>query len=348
MGVDVSRYLGNKDSTPILAAADHWKRAALVSGGSVFSGEPLWTIENLDALRRDFVAKPDLGQGTFQGNLKNQLAQSPAPAKKLAAEMMWLLYLCPSSLTIEHKRQVVGTVWSWANDTLPQTQWLSEAVLGGIGSAGPGFNQNQWRELAFLITFARAFRELAEGQRASVLADPWSFDEWLKIVPDWESRQFRHMLLFLLFPDDFERIFAQRDRKSVALSFGNLDAAAINSLDPVALDRVLWETRRELEAKHGTTNLDYYLAPLVDQWKQGAFNDVARAMKTRATFGCGVGMGVRSGDRRQRSLSKNVTAGLLPGGHIGDVRCAIRPEHAELSLIFRAIHCCETPQRGET
>src|SRR3989344_327151 len=107
--------------------------------------------------------------------------------------------------------------------------WRDVALL----DEGPGFNQNQWRELTFVINFMLAFRKLDKAEQGKLLADPWAFAEWLKSIPEWETRQFRHMLLFLLFPDDFERIFGQRDRKAVVRAFSGLDARAINALDAV-------------------------------------------------------------------------------------------------------------------
>jgi len=146
---------------------------------------------------------------------------------------MWLIYLCPSSLTPRHKREIVGTLWSWSGEPLPQTPMMSDEVLAGIGSAGSVFNQNQWRELSFLINFMWAFRKLDGPRRDRLISDGWAFTEWLKVVPDWEARQFRHMLLFLLFPDDFERIFCHRDSTAIVQSFLGIDGRNVNAMDAV-------------------------------------------------------------------------------------------------------------------
>ena len=264
----MSRYCGEKNPAPILNAATHWRDTALTGGGSVFGAEHLWTTEAIDALFQYFVERPDVGNGTFIGKLQEQLAPTNSAAKKLAAEMMWLMYLCPSSLTPTHKRKTVGNIWSWSGVALPDASlWLAEPVLTGIGSAGPGFNQNQWRELAFVVNFMRAFRKLSATESDQLLADPWAFSEWLQSIPESASRQFRHMLLFLLFPDDFERIFAQRDRKAIARAFSGLQSQVANSLSAVDLDRTLRDIRRQVETEYHTTKLDFYLPPLVERWQ---------------------------------------------------------------------------------
>ena len=268
----MSRYCGETDTAPILNAASHWRDVALLGEGSVFADKRLWTVENLEALDRHFVQNLDEGDRGFMEKLQDQLSPTPPGAKQLAAEMMWLMYLCPSSLSVRHKREVTNTVWSWSGETLPQgSPWLADAVLGGIGSAGPGFNQNQWRELAFVINLVRAFRQAPENERSPLLKDGWKFAEWLKQVPDWKARQFRHMILHLLFPDDFERIFGQQDRRRIAQAFSGLDAQAINRLDPLELDRTLREARTKLEREYGTRELDYYISPLKERWGAASF-----------------------------------------------------------------------------
>ncbi|WP_232454374.1 McrB family protein [Burkholderia ubonensis] len=255
-----------------MEAAIHWRDAALLGKGSVLTSQELWTTSALELLDKHFVRNPDLGDGKFLEKLENQLAPAGSSTKQLVAEMMWLLYLCPSSLTSAHKRKTVQTIWAWSDEPSPtDSRWLDDDVLAGVGSAGPGFNQNQWRELVFVINFVRRFRELSGDDQQALTEDGWAFDEWLRQVPDWEARQFRHMLLFLLFPDDFERIFGQNDRKTIVRHYSKRERRAVNRMDPVQLDRELQAIRKRLEAERGTTQLDYYVPPLKGEWRSETF-----------------------------------------------------------------------------
>ncbi|OJA90461.1 GTPase [Burkholderia ubonensis] len=268
----MSRYCGDDDPKSILEAAIHWRDAALLGNRSVLTSQELWTTSALELLDEHFVKNSDLGDGRFLEKLEHQLAPVESSAKQLVAEMMWLLYLCPSSLTAAHKRKTVQTIWAWSGEPSPtDSRWLDEDVLAGVGSAGPGFNQNQWRELVFVITFLRRFRELSGDNQQALMEDGWAFDEWLRQVPDWEARQFRHMLLFLLFPDDFERIFGQNDRKTIVRHYSKRERRAVNRMDPVQLDRELQAIRKRLEAERGTTQLDYYVPPLKGEWRSETF-----------------------------------------------------------------------------
>jgi 5-methylcytosine-specific restriction protein B len=265
----MSRYCGRAKVEQILLAAETWKTNSLQGNGSVFSGVELWTLENLNALERFFSQNPDEGEGKYWDKLKVQLAPAGPAVSKLAAEMNWLLLLCPSNSRPRAKRSRIAEVWGWSGESLPDdaSQFLSDETLSGVGSAGPGYNNHRWRELAFCIRLTAAFKRLTEQERMRVSADGWAFAEWLQTVPDYESRQFRHMVLFLLFPDNFERIFSSGDRRAVARAFGGMPEREVNALSPVALDRVLRNARERLERDHATTRLDYYEEPLASVWR---------------------------------------------------------------------------------
>ena len=69
------------------------------------------------------------------------------------AEMLWALLLFPSNIKPGTKRKQICEIWGLSGQKLPDAcAFLSDAVLAGIGSGGPGFNNYRPEELAFLIT----------------------------------------------------------------------------------------------------------------------------------------------------------------------------------------------------
>src|SRR4051812_22894966 len=160
----MSRYCGEVDTAPILDAAVEWKKRCVLADGSIFGTDAIWTQEGLAGLDRHFVQNLDEGEGSFLEKLFHQIAPSSPQAKKLAAEMMWVMQLCPSNISPATKRKNVLTIWEWSKDPLPKTAepWLTDKVLNGIGSAGPGFNNHRWRELVFFINALGAFKKLPD------------------------------------------------------------------------------------------------------------------------------------------------------------------------------------------
>ena len=193
----MSRYCGEKQTGPILEASARWRDSALLNDRSVFTDKPLWTEQGLEALDQHFVQNLDEGEGTFINKLKGFLAPTEPNVKQLAAEMSWLMMLCPSNTLPPKKRERVEEIWGWSDERLPAKAqpWLTDLVLGGIGSAGTAFTTQFWRELMFCINTCLAFKRLALEKRHELLQDPWQFSEWLQSIPDAAARQLRHMLL---------------------------------------------------------------------------------------------------------------------------------------------------------
>lgn len=263
----MSRYCVDQDSGTILEAAEHWRRQALESDGSVFSSTPVWTQQHIEALVTHFVAKPDPGEGNFSEKLGRLLKGAEPQAKHLAAEMMWVMLLCPSNTHAPKKREQIQEIWNWSGMRLSlESKWLSDSVLSGIGSAGTAFNTNRSRELEFMIRFAQSWKALPADDRQRLLGDSWAFAEWLAKIPESDTRQLRHMLLFLLFPDDFERIFGGNDRRSIVAAFTQKANTEVQKLSPIAIDRELLRIRQQAEKEYPGQQLDFYVEPLRSEW----------------------------------------------------------------------------------
>jgi 5-methylcytosine-specific restriction protein B len=264
----MSRYHPNHDTKPIFEAAERWRRQALESQGSVLGTGDVWSNANVVSLKHHFVENLDEGEGTFLEKLQRQLSPADSGTKQLAAEMNWFMLLCPSSITARNKRETVQTIWSWSDTRLPEdSPWLSDEVLAGIGSAATAFNIQRWREFRFFIAFIEGFRDLEPGSQQALLKDGWKFAEWINDVADAGSRQLRHMILHLLFPDNFERIFSRSDRRKILKAFTGLTNPKIALMSPLAVDRELQKIRHEQEQKHHTADLDFYWTPLREMWQ---------------------------------------------------------------------------------
>ena len=264
----MSQYHPEGSAAPILAAAAHWKAKALESQGSVLGSDPVWTDANLAGIQQYFVGKLDLGEGSFLQKLQQQLSAAGPGVKQLAAEMLWFMSLCPSNVSAKKKRENILTIWDWSGVRRPENSpWLTDEVLGGIGSAGTAYNTQQWKELVFLVRFLRAFRLLAADKQRELLADGWSCAEWIQQLPEGDRRQLRHMLLYVLFPDQFERIFGRTHRKAILEKVGKLATTEVHRMTPVGIDRELRRIRREKEQEYGTDRLDFYQPPLVKLWQ---------------------------------------------------------------------------------
>ena len=265
----MSRYCGDKDTTEVLKAVDHWRKNCLESDGAVFLEDSLWKLEYFKGLDKFFIQNLDEGEGNFFEKLETQLEAAALPVKKLAAEMLWVMFLCPSNITPGKKREGILRLWQWSEERFSdRSPWLQDGVLSGVGSSGTAYNTNRWRELVYFIRLMIDFKELNPSDHEILLCDGWKMDKWMERIEENQSRQFRHMFLFLLFPDRFERIFGGRDRKTIVSMALDIPQAKVNKLSVFEIDERLAIIRKEQEKIYNTENLDFYLPPMEDLWRK--------------------------------------------------------------------------------
>ena len=240
---------------PVLRAAARWRDRCLRNDGSVFTDRSLWTSENVAFLVRHYADNPDEGEGNFFEKLETQLAPAPGSAKQLAAEMLWVMYLypVPGSMQPGTKRQQIRQVWEWSSEPLPDAPVeLEEALNDGVGHPGTAFQTLRWKEFLFFVRLMDAWTRLSASQREARLSGPWNLAEWLKEQDETRSRQLRHILLYLLFPDHFEPFATATQKRNIVRAFAKElgeDLAAFDYKDRIALDRQILVIRERLQKR---------------------------------------------------------------------------------------------------
>lgn len=269
----MSRY--NPDFTntaQTLEAAATWKVRCLVADGSLFSAEQLWTLSNVNDVKARFNDNPDSTKDSFLVKLHRQLQGALSDSTRLMAEMLWILNLFPCNIGPNAKRKIVTEIWSWSGSALSQTHpMLSDQVLTGCGSGGPGYLAHRWRELRFLVNLILDMKSRDREARLALLQSPWTFAEWVNDIPDEGYRQFKLILPYLLFPDEFERISSPRDIRKILSHFDpDLDAKSMSNIEGA---KALLAIRKKLEAEHGNA-IDFYEGDIKREW---ALDDIETA-----------------------------------------------------------------------
>ncbi|MCG9706333.1 AAA family ATPase [Photobacterium damselae] len=264
-------YCGNNNSTYLIENANEFKEKCLIQGKSLFTEHSVWNSSTNQELIDYFVENLDEGDGDFFEKLETQLADASPEAKVLVSEMLWLMFLCPSNTGPESKRNSIERVFSWSGyevNTKSRQRFLSDKALTGIGSAGTAYNTLRWRELVYVIRLVEALLKLSDLERKELLKDVERLPQWLESIPENGTRQFRHMFLYLLFPEAHERIFGNTDRKSILTTLADISSAQYNRMHTKDADAKLLALRQLFEAEYGTQELDYYVEPLRSKWKE--------------------------------------------------------------------------------
>ena len=264
----MARLTNSRNLDPVINAAQEWIHDCLIFDNSLFIPGTLWTLENINEVRKAFVDHPDEGNDNFSTKLKGQMETASPSAKRLMAEVIWAILLFPSNIKAETKRQQVSAIWQAGGEAIEADHpRLSDDILSGIGSGGPGYNTNRWREVAFLISLAGDLKGKATDERKRILSDYQAFIDWIGEVSQDGHRQFRHMLRYFCFPELVERMSSNGERQAVLVGCGVMPRKAVVKLNDRQLDVELQNLRLRLEAEYPDLILDFYEPPLSGLWK---------------------------------------------------------------------------------
>ena len=142
--------------------------------------------------------------------------------------------------------------------------------MSGFGSGGVGYNQQRWRELVYAVILFHTFYSLSDNEQHKLASSAIEMREWLETIPDNDNRQFRHMFLFMLFPDEHERIFGGSDRCSLLSEIRGNSSSYYKKKTARELDELLAKTRSELMEEYNLSKMDWYLPPIKALWQSTA------------------------------------------------------------------------------
>ena len=196
-----------KRATDILKAAESWKGKCLVEEGSVIDLFDLWTISNFKQLEDIGVDLTALGSSSEEENSLGPDESNSPDIFRLWAEITWLYYLIVGSVSQKRKLDRIRSIWERSGSEFPENHWaLGDVLDRGILNPGPGYFANQKLELRYMVLLFSSWISLDRFTREEFLEDAWAFASWVDSQTDSDRRQFRHALLYLLFPDEFEPI----------------------------------------------------------------------------------------------------------------------------------------------
>ena len=329
MGVDWTRagdLNGWRGNEPICrsrahsAGADQWRRRCLRDGGSLFTERTLWTRERFEELQRLFVETLDdqPADGSFIDKLKDQLAPGTPDAQCLWAEMAWVYWLIvdPEAMGAETKRARIRRIWGWSRRDFPGDHELlrDEVLGGGVASPGAAANGHIWREYRFFVTAMMAWFALEPDENEARLGSPWELAKWLGDIEGAEKRMFRHALLFLLFPDEFEPILTGGYKRQIV---EHLSAGDVDRNDPISIDKEIIRIRRRFEGASDGEEVHFYDPPYDGFWQP----EQAQAW-LQEQFGSGARRWLMNAVEGERVWRDGANDGLASIGmdDIGDLR----------------------------
>ena len=259
--------LKREGADKIYAVAQLFREQTLERDGSLLTPDrPIWTGAALDELHERFTLQLDSSKDTFEHKLKRQLDGASDAAIQLMAELLFVHVLASMSIGGDTKRRTVSTVLSWLSEPVSVPDEMGASLDSGLGRTGARFNTARDRHLRFLIEWMRAWKSHSADVCAQALRDPWAFKADVYAIEVNTAWMQRNILLNLLFPDTFERMFSRADKQAAIDAFADRIGGQerVRSLDE---DSALLEIREVLAQEYGA-DFDFYDTPEVRAlWK---------------------------------------------------------------------------------
>ncbi|MEK4924862.1 MoxR family ATPase [Cytobacillus sp. FSL R5-0569] len=256
------------DREKVYAAADMWREKCVINDGSLlFDDTSVWTLENLQVLKKRFNDNPQYeNKTTFDKKFELQLKGSTDAIYQLAMEVIYVYYLFPYYKTISYKTKLskLKDIASWNNIYYVDKHPLLNALELGIGATGTYYNTAKFEELSFVIQFSINMKQRTNDERRAIIQDPWKLKEMIVQTKEiiGKNVQMQHIFAHLLAPDYFECMASSGHKKMIVEAFKN----RIPSTQERDIDKRLYEIRQVLEKEEkGVVNF-YHNPDLLETW----------------------------------------------------------------------------------
>lgn len=253
--------------------AQEWKSKTILESESLsWPGQKVWTLENLESFRKCFIDSPDESDDSFMNKFEKQMKGQTKEVIMMTCDIMFLYFLFPSNVSQKRKIELLRTVASWGKINNPFSDNLdpAHALERGIGSTGSAYNMRRPYELKYIAIVALELMKKPIDERKEILNDHLklrqALDEWNE-----DGSQGRHILLHLLFPDNYERIASGNHKREIAKAFSGVlinkpEEELVEDVDDkLFLIRSKLQTVLNLEAK----DFDFYRGKLQLCWSRG-------------------------------------------------------------------------------
>lgn len=262
--------VADQNISSIFDVAQQWKDNCLIDSGSLlWPDKNIWTAETLNGFKAFFIDLPDVSsEKNFAQKFQEQLAKAGDDVSRLACDLLVVYFLFPTSVSRARKLAVIREVASWKNIAIDDNAPAFRGFSSGVGDPGLAYNTGRPNELTYLARVSIEIIAKDPTERATILEDHVALRALLENLAEQHRQDFgrppqlKHIILYLLFPDHYERIASEGHKGRIADAFEGL----IQGEKPSHVDDCLKLIRDRLESYLPNKELDFYWQPLRACW----------------------------------------------------------------------------------
>lgn len=237
------------------------ERCVLDDRSFIWPNEMAWSAENVAEVKQRMVDTPMLGSDlSFEEKLQEQMCGASRELWMIVCDVYYIYFLPSSYITLERKQHDIHWAARQGGLTPPPEDsevWMAQEC---------GFTRTSLRyhykyaQFWLILLFANHMK--GSEYPGSIKRDPRQAQEVLDgclasiEVKNDRAYDMRHAILYLAFPDHYERIISTRDKERIVQTYEErIDGAAPDDLDE-AISRI----RSVLAEEHETGDrpFDFY------------------------------------------------------------------------------------------
>ena len=234
----------------------------------LWPSDSVWTLENVREMKRRLVDSPLLGAETgFEDKLQEQLRGADPVLWKMISDIYFVYFLPSGFIRLEKKRHDVTWAAEQGGFRAPlDAVSIWEAQEAGYTRTSMKYH-SKYAQFWLITLFALRVKETDDPER--ILSDPavmqLLLDEMLENLPQKTDRAYdmRHAILYMTFPDQYERIISTRDKERIVEAYQSILEDVPNDVDQAirSIRQRLPEVREDIDP-----GFDFYI-DLRDEWR---------------------------------------------------------------------------------
>jgi hypothetical protein len=231
----------------------------------------IWTRGNVAEVKKRMVDSPIVGHDlSFEEKLQKQMDGGPPELWAIISDIYYIYFLPSTHITFERKQKDIRRAAEKGNLIPPPgNDAIWEGLKYGFTRTAQKYHY-KYAQFWFLLLFAHHLKGLPN--LAAVIANPQELQKALDLIieniPNKVDRAYdmRHAILYMAFPDLYERIISTRDKERIVEVY----RGRISGPVPVDLDEAIRKIRSVLSVEYDRPDhsFDFY-QDLKEQWKPG-------------------------------------------------------------------------------
>ncbi len=254
----------------LYSAFDQFLRLCVLDDRSLlWPDEQVWTPENVAEVKRRLIETPIFGGDlSFDDKLQEQMKGALPQHWMILCDMFYVYFLPSDHIKLATKQSSIH----WAAQKGGRTSPPAEAAVWKPQTAGFTRTSQKYHfkyaQFWLIVLFADHLKK--QKDPAIVVRDSQKMqhllDDLLASIPNKIDRAYdmRHAMLYLAFPDQYERIISTRDKEKIVETYHSRVEGPL----PADLDEAIRKVRAVLSKKYDKPEhpFDFY-TDLKSEWK---------------------------------------------------------------------------------